>query len=81
MTEQLPEGVSHLLTADDALTPGRWGPHVTLCGVDIRGPNATGADDWTYGTACVVEAARLRARAAQVSVNIRCLGSARPHAQ
>jgi uncharacterized protein (DUF934 family) len=28
----LPEGVSHLLIADDALIPSRWGAHVTLCG-------------------------------------------------
>jgi hypothetical protein len=37
----LPAGVSHLLAANDALIPGRFGAHATLCGLEIRRPNAT----------------------------------------
>lgn len=35
---------SHLLHADDALAPGRWGDHVTLCGLELQGPSVTTVD-------------------------------------
>ncbi|MGH3775765.1 MAG: hypothetical protein ACRDRR_08510 [Pseudonocardiaceae bacterium] len=55
----LSAGVSHLLAADDALTPGRWGAHITLCGQQVRGPGAGAADhDFRYCPACVAEAGR-----------------------
>ncbi len=57
----LPAGMSHLLAADDALIPGRWGAHITLCGLAVRRPgvNAT-EDDYPdrYCPACVAEAGR-----------------------
>lgn len=60
--------VSHLLTADDALIPGRWGAHITVCGTEIRGPSAPAVeydccpscdcDVVRYCPECVREAAR-----------------------
>ncbi len=70
----LPAGVSHLLAADDALMPGRWGAHTTLCGREVRRPNATAAehdddddhdhlrfDSFHYCPECVAEACRFSA--------------------
>lgn len=48
----LPAGVSHLLAADDALIPGRWGVHTTLCGQPIRSPNATAVEHECTDTSC-----------------------------
>lgn len=61
-------GVSHLLAADDALIPGRWGVHITLCGQQVRGPNVEHDDpldlpDFRYCPQCVAEAARWNAEA------------------
>lgn len=66
----LPAGVSHLLVADDALIPGRFGVHITLCGKQMRRPNVTAdehecadlsCDCVHYCPACVREATRLSA--------------------
>ncbi|MGH3777293.1 MAG: hypothetical protein ACRDRR_16455 [Pseudonocardiaceae bacterium] len=57
----LPAGVSHLLAADDALIPGRWGEHITLCGLQVRRPGANAAEEECevrYCPACVAEASR-----------------------
>ncbi|MGH3887922.1 MAG: hypothetical protein ACRDSZ_15400 [Pseudonocardiaceae bacterium] len=58
----LPAGVSHLLAADDALIPGRWGAHITLCGLQVRRPGANVAEaednPVRYCPACVAEAGR-----------------------
>ncbi|MGH3889665.1 MAG: hypothetical protein ACRDSZ_24395 [Pseudonocardiaceae bacterium] len=63
-----PVGVSHLLAADDALSPGRWGAHITLCGVELRPPSVTAVaqdedSEWSpegvrYCPECVQEAHR-----------------------
>ncbi|MGH3694850.1 MAG: hypothetical protein ACRDRX_12835 [Pseudonocardiaceae bacterium] len=63
-----PVGVSHLLAADDALSPGRWGAHITLCGAELRPPSATAMaqdedSEWSpegvrYCPECVQEARR-----------------------
>ncbi len=71
MSAPLPEGVSHLLAADDALIPGRWGVHMTLCGQQVRAPSATAAEDpsataaeddcypsFRYCSECVAQAAQ-----------------------
>ncbi|MGH3566677.1 MAG: hypothetical protein ACRDRH_11720 [Pseudonocardia sp.] len=65
----LPAGVSHLLVADEALCPGRWGSsHVTVCGEEIPTPGATAADptvdDPKYCPQCVRAAVRWSARSA-----------------
>lgn len=72
----LPAGVSHLLIADDALIPGRWGAHVTLCGEQVRRPNAGHDDPWECPgyrccPECVGEAARWSARAGQTAGGVR----------
>jgi hypothetical protein len=63
----LPAGVSHLLVANDALIPGRWGVHVALCGARRRAPEPTAlehecadasCDCVHYCPDCVQEAAR-----------------------
>ncbi|MGH3838953.1 MAG: hypothetical protein ACRDSF_25145 [Pseudonocardiaceae bacterium] len=57
----LPAGVSHLLAADDALIPGRWGAHVTLCGLQVRASGAAAEDECfpdRYCPECAVEAGR-----------------------
>jgi hypothetical protein len=67
-------GVSHLLAADDALLPGRWGAHIALCGQEIRGPSGHADEDdccpefdcdevGHYCAACVREAVRFSAEA------------------
>jgi hypothetical protein len=70
----LSAGVSHLLAADDALMPGRWGAHITLCGREVRGPNGNPAEhEWgcdprfdcsRYCPECVAEACRFSAASA-----------------
>lgn len=79
----LPAGVSHLLAADDALQPGRWGSHVAVCGPEVRGPNATGTEhtcdpscdcNVRYCLECVLEAVRWVAEAGQTD---RASGNAR----
>ncbi len=61
---ELPVGVSHLLVADDALIPGRWGVHITVCGQEIRRPSAEHDDtDPKFCPECVREAARYSAEA------------------
>ncbi|MGH3777653.1 MAG: hypothetical protein ACRDRR_18310 [Pseudonocardiaceae bacterium] len=56
----LPAGVSHLLAADDALIPGRFGVHITLCGLQVRRPGVNAGEDGPdrYCPACVAEAGR-----------------------
>lgn len=59
-----PAGVSHLLAADDALSPGRWGAHITLCGAELRSPSATAMahdedSEWSpEGVRCCPECVR-----------------------
>lgn len=75
----LPAGVSHLLAANDALIPGRWGAHSTLCGVEVRRPDATaaehdcdlGCDCVRYCTECVREAVRFSADSDRASDPVR----------
>ncbi len=63
-----PAGVSHLLAADDVLSPGRWGAHIAVCGAELRSPSATAVlqdedSEWSpenvrYCAECVREAHR-----------------------
>ncbi len=65
MNAPRPARVSHLLAADDALIPGHWGTHTTMCGLEIHTPSATTAEHECYPTCdclrycseCVREAA------------------------
>ena len=71
MSAPLAAGVSHLLAANDALMPGRWSSHITLCGEEIRTPSAIvdehecelGCGCVRYCPECVREAARFSAEA------------------
>lgn len=47
-----PARVTHLLAADDVLSPGRWGAYITVCGAQVRPPSATAAAD-EYDPSCV----------------------------
>jgi len=61
-------GVSHLLAADEALSPGRWSTHITLCGAELSRPSTTAVardedsewspEDVRYCPECVREAHR-----------------------
>lgn len=65
---ELPARVSHLLAADDVLSPGRWGAHIAVCGAELRFPSATAVPQdedskWSpenvrYCPECVQEAHR-----------------------
>jgi NAD-dependent dihydropyrimidine dehydrogenase PreA subunit len=67
----LPAGISHLLAANDALIPDRWGVHITLCGEEVRRPGPAAeehechlcCDCVRYCPGCVREARRLSAEA------------------
>ncbi len=83
MSAPLPEGVSHLLVADDVLIPGRWGVHITLCGQQVRAPSAAAAEDPSataaeddryypslrYCSECAAQAARWQAGRASETVD------------
>lgn len=66
--------VSHLLVADDALMPGRWGVHITLCGEQVRTPSAAAEEDdcypnFRYCSECAAQAARWQADRASETVD------------
>lgn len=75
MSAPRPVSVFHLLVADEALRPGRWGVHLAVCGLEVRSPNATvvehecglSCDCVRYCPECVREAARWNAEAGQVA--------------
>lgn len=70
-------GFSHLLAADDALAPGRWGVHVTLCGQQVRGPNPGATEDGDrYCPECVSEAVRWSASAYETEAHSRSTAAA-----
>jgi hypothetical protein len=57
-TPALPEGLSHLLIADDVLSPGWIGSiQVAVCGTVVTEPSG-GTDDPRYRLRCVAEALR-----------------------
>jgi len=72
-----PASVSHLLAADEALMPGRWGAHITVCGLEVRAQSATVVEHECYPSCdcavrycseCVREAARWNAESGQADL-------------
>ena len=71
-------GVSHLLAADDVLSPGRWGAYIAVCGAELRSPSAIALlededsegspENVRYCPECVREAYRWVAAASATAV-------------